>query len=194
MRARRTFLCWMLTARLALNAGGIASAHAAEIAGPIRAAPPAHRLWRAQRLEIAATPGGRLAAGSEPALLWGAQVRYYLWDRVGVSAWGTGTTALGDACAPSCALLAAPELVAVPIAGKLPFLDYRHSHVHVTLAPAWVWPASEPTASFGGGLEIFSAPWFSTALDYRAVTTSPVSHFVTVSLGIWLGERRWSDE
>ena len=65
------------------------SARAQEVIlrGPLAGAPARTPHWmRAQRLELALTPGASFGSNDKPSLLAGAEAHYFLWDRLGLGA------------------------------------------------------------------------------------------------------------
>jgi hypothetical protein len=181
---------------------GAAPAQAQEIllTGPLKAAPAGRMLWRERRLEVAAALGLRVSGAISPLPALLGELRYYPLDRVGLGVWGAAVPFFNDGCSRFCTIIAAPELVVLPVSGRSPFLGYWPYDVHLVAAPAWVWPSTgerlgpQLAASLGAGVRSFWYSSFSTSLDYRSLVGSDVAHVVSVSISWWPTQRRWDDE
>jgi hypothetical protein len=164
------------------------------LTGPLRAAPaPVLRYdMRAERLELAATPGLSLGSNDRPSLLAGAEAHYFPWDGLGVGAWGTAAFPVGSGETRLHAV-ASPELVVVPIEGKAVAFDdaYFKFDFHLLGGPAIASAnrsGDEDTSwmpMFGIGFRGFSAEFFSNSLDYRLLFGDPVRHLVTLTFSWW---------
>ena len=176
------------------------SARAQEVIlrGPLAGAPARTPHWmRAQRLELALTPGASFGSNDKPSLLAGAEAHYFLWDRLGLGAWGTAAFPVGSGESALRGALA-PELVLVPLEGKANAFDqdYFPIDLHLLGGPALALAkqGGGEEASwlpmFGVGFRGFSANFFSNSLDYRLLFGDPVRHLVTLSFAFWPIERR----
>lgn len=90
-------------------------------------------------------------------------------------------------------LVLAPEAVLIPYAHKAGLFRsiYFPYDIHLEVGPARVWSWGQPgsrrewAALAGGGLSAFSASFFSTSLDYRAVIGNSIEHLIELSFGFW---------
>jgi hypothetical protein len=165
------------------------------LTGPLRGAPaPVLRYneLRAERLELAATPGLSLGSKDRASLLAGAEAHYFPWDTLGLGAWGTAAFPIGDGETRLHAA-ASPELVVVPIAGKAVAFDeaYFKFDLHLLGGPAIALASQNGDRDtswlpmFGVGFRGFSAKFFSNSLDYRLLFGDPVRHLVTLTFSWW---------
>jgi hypothetical protein len=173
------------------------------LTGPIKAAPTLELRYdmRADRLELAATPGLSLGSNDRPALLAGGEAHYFFSDGFGTGAWGTAAFPVGRGETRLHAV-AAPELVVVPITGKAVAFDdaYFKFDLHLLGGPAIALASRNGdrdtswSPMFGVGFRGFSAKFFSNSLDYRVLFGDPVRHLVTLTFSWWPIPPRRDDE
>jgi hypothetical protein len=165
------------------------------LTGPLKAAPvPVLRYneLRAERLELAASPGMSLGSNDRPSLLAGAEAHYFLWDAFGVGAWGTAAFPIANGKTRLYAI-ASPELEVVPIVGKAVAFDdaYFKFDLHLLGGPAISLASRNGDRDtswlpmFGAGFRGFSAKFLSNSLDYRLLFGDPVRHLVTLTFSWW---------
>lgn len=173
----------------------LAEAQEILLTGPLKAAPAPvlrYNYMRAERLELALTPGLSLGSGDRPSLLAGAEAHYFPWDGLGVGAWGTAAFPVGSGETRLHAV-ASPELVVVPIAGRAVAFDdaYFKFDLHLLGGPAIALASQNGDRDtawlpmFGAGFRGFSAKFFSNSLDYRLLFGDPVRHLVTLTFSWW---------
>jgi len=141
------------------------------LTGPLKAAPvPVLRYneMRAERLELAATPGMSLGSSDRSSLLAGAEAHYFPWDALGIGAWGTVAFPIGTG-ETRLHVVASPELEVVPIAGKAVAFDdaYFKFDLHLLGGPAIALASQNGDRDtswlpmVGVGFRGFSAKFFS---------------------------------
>jgi hypothetical protein len=171
----------------------VAMAQEITLVGPLSAAPalPRVRLWREGRVALSASGGIALRAGAPPQALLGTEAIYYPQDSIGAGAWAAAIGAHGP-----LRMVIAPEVVLVPIEGKLAFPLWLPYDLRIHLGGAWGASAEggarAPWSMVGLGLTTFFASSWSCGLDLRGVAGGQ-GHAMTdlaVSLTYLPGERR----
>ena len=175
-------------------------AHAQEIllTGPLAGAPHSPPSRRANRVELAFTPGASFGANDWPSLLTGGEAHYYLWDAFGAGSWGTWAIPVGDVDSETRLRAAvSPELVVVPVTGKANAFDgfYFPFDLHLLGGPAVAFTRegdADETAwmpMVGVGFRGSCGRSWSKTLAYRILFGDPVRHLVTLSFAYWPFER-----
>jgi hypothetical protein len=195
LRVMRIVRAAALTLSLVASLPSTAWAQEVQIVGPLRGAPTLVRrpLFREGRFCFAAFTGTALAKGSPASVVGGAEALFHPVDPIGVGLWAAaGDAAVAAHGAPWLRAAVSPELVLVPIQGKLSRLDIRHYDVHLDGGAAWIDIANHATGGARGapmvglGFTTFFAEFMSFGVDYRRMFDGPW-HSLTVSLGYWPG-------
>jgi hypothetical protein len=168
------------------------------LTGPLRGefrGPPSPR---ANRIELAFTPGASFGANDWASLLAGGEAHYYPWDAFGAGAWGTWAIPVGDVGGETRLRAAiSPELVVVPVTGKAVAFDDLHFKfdLHLLGGPAVAFTReadADETAwmpMMGVGFRVFCGRSWSKTFAYRILFGDPVRHLVTLSFAYWPLER-----
>ena len=174
-----------------------ASAQELYLTQPLKAAPGGgHFHWRERRWSLAPSVGAALQSRNRVSLLLGSEGLYHPMNWLGFGIYSHFSKPF-EASRPPWRLVLAPELVVIPYAHRVALFDaiYFPYDLHVEAGPARVWSGGQPglrgewAVLAGAGFNAFSASFFSTSLDYRAVIGRAVEHTLGVSFGFWLGKR-----
>jgi hypothetical protein len=180
---------------IAVTLFGTELAHAQEIllTGPLAGAPSLRRTRiRAERVELAVSPGASFGVDDRVSLLAGGEAHYYPWEALGAGAWGTWAFPVGNGDTELRAAVS-PELVLVPVSGKANAFEefFFRFDLHVLAGPTLAFTRREnddetewmPMA--GIGFRAFCGWSWTKTLDYRILFGDPVRHLVTVTFGYW---------
>jgi hypothetical protein len=181
-----------------------ATAQEVQLTGPLRAAPSlGPLLWRESRFAVSASSGFALSAGAPAEPLVAAEALYYPQDSVGVGAWAAAWGAPGPGWLQA---VAAPEVVLVPITGRVPLpfdSTWLPFDARIDFGGAWRTNVGQRTGApqpmVGVGLTTFFGPSWSCGLEVRSVggvggEQGRGMTAVAVSLTYLPGERNWHED
>lgn len=167
-----------------------------ELTGPLRAAPSlrARPLWREDRLGLSMGAGVALGRAGETSATLDVDALYHPADPLGLGVWGALALTTRHPNGPDAGLhgVVGPEIVLVPIKGRLPIPIGHSFDLHLDLGGAWADPklvaARGPLAMAGAGFCTFFAEFMSLGVDFRALAGTSFQT-IDISLAYWPGHR-----